>query len=403
MHGPEGTWRVLPNGNTPQLPEPEGRWAWNPLLGEYGEMERKGMGPFLVERYKEFGPVFTWKLGPEKVVAIMDYEIIRTLLKLGESKTVVGWNPEAMYAMLGESARRSLENPAFRKSSRKHLAPGFSREALRHYMSKLVDICRTQLDAWSAAPGPIDLAKKGKDLSFEFSTQLLVDFQVPSERKAEVRDKFNKLFVGMVAPPIRLPGTRFSQGLAARAQLIEDIKSLIATRQKGPRKSVLDYMLDSKAEMQGALNDDEVAESGMGLIIAGNDTSGLGVTALLAVLPMFPDVLQKMRQEQEQLIQQHGEELTVGVLDEMHYTEAVIKEVLRVAPPSGLVMRKTQVDMEIGGKFVPAGSILHLSTFLGQVMTDPSLDVCSYSDDDLQNLYDNWALITQHTDRKSTL
>jgi cytochrome P450 len=52
---------------------------------------------------------------------------------------------------------------------------------------------------------------------------------------------------------------------------------------------------------QGALNDDEVAESGMGLIIAGNDTSGLGVTALLAVLPMFPDVLQKMRQEQEQV------------------------------------------------------------------------------------------------------
>lgn len=52
LHGPEGTWRVLPNGNTPQLPEPEGRWAWNPLLGEYGEMERKGMGPFLVDRYK---------------------------------------------------------------------------------------------------------------------------------------------------------------------------------------------------------------------------------------------------------------------------------------------------------------------------------------------------------------
>jgi hypothetical protein len=52
-------------------------------------------------------------------------------------QTVVGWNPEAMYAMLGESARRSLENPAFRKSSRKHLAPGFSREALRHYMSKV--------------------------------------------------------------------------------------------------------------------------------------------------------------------------------------------------------------------------------------------------------------------------
>lgn len=52
LHGPNNIWRVLPNGNTPQLPEPEGRWCWNPLLGEYGEMESKGMGPFLIERYK---------------------------------------------------------------------------------------------------------------------------------------------------------------------------------------------------------------------------------------------------------------------------------------------------------------------------------------------------------------
>jgi hypothetical protein len=52
LHGPNNIWRVLPNGNTPQLPDPEGRWCWNPLLGEYGEMESKGMGPFLVERYK---------------------------------------------------------------------------------------------------------------------------------------------------------------------------------------------------------------------------------------------------------------------------------------------------------------------------------------------------------------
>lgn len=53
---------------------------------------------------------------------------------------------------------------------------------------------------------------------------------------------------------------------------------------------------------QGAsLSDTELAESGIGLIIAGNDTSGLGVTALLAVLPLFPEVMDKLRQEQKQV------------------------------------------------------------------------------------------------------
>jgi hypothetical protein len=40
--------------------------------------------------------------------------------------------------------------------------------------AQLVGICRTQLDAWSSSDGPVDLAAHGKDLSFEFSTQLLV-------------------------------------------------------------------------------------------------------------------------------------------------------------------------------------------------------------------------------------
>jgi hypothetical protein len=50
---------------------------------------------------------------------------------------VVAWNPEAMYAMLGDGTRRNLEQPALRIINRKHLAPGFSREAFRGYIKKV--------------------------------------------------------------------------------------------------------------------------------------------------------------------------------------------------------------------------------------------------------------------------
>jgi hypothetical protein len=33
-----------------------------------------------------------------------------------------------------------------------------------------------------------------------------VDFDVPPEQKAALRSKFDRLFMGMVAPPINLPG-----------------------------------------------------------------------------------------------------------------------------------------------------------------------------------------------------
>lgn len=49
IRGPN--WRPAP-GNPQQLPEPQGRWCFNPLVGEYMELEAKGAGPFLLERFR---------------------------------------------------------------------------------------------------------------------------------------------------------------------------------------------------------------------------------------------------------------------------------------------------------------------------------------------------------------
>jgi len=52
---------------------------------------------------------------------------------------------------------------------------------------------------------------------------------------------------------------------------------------------------------EGKVDFRAAAQNGMGLIIAGNDTSGLGVSALLATLPFFPGVMDKLRKEQQQV------------------------------------------------------------------------------------------------------
>jgi hypothetical protein len=77
LAGPNGCWRVLgppphaaaaathaqasSNGQRQQqqqqqqqrqLPQPQGRWCFNPVLGEYGELEAKGAGAFCLERFR---------------------------------------------------------------------------------------------------------------------------------------------------------------------------------------------------------------------------------------------------------------------------------------------------------------------------------------------------------------
>lgn len=57
----------------------------------------------------------------------------------------------------------------------------------------------------------------------------------------------------------------------------------------------------SPVQNNGKLDFRLAASSGMGLLVAGNDTSGIGVSALLATLSIFPEVADKIRQEQQEV------------------------------------------------------------------------------------------------------
>jgi hypothetical protein len=56
--------------------------------------------------------------------------------------------------------------------------------------------------------------------------------------------------------------------------------------------------------------------------------------------------------------------------------------------------------MQICGKFVPAGSPLMLSSFMGQVLTDPRLNLNDRSPDDFKTLEQHWGAIQADTLRE---
>lgn len=61
------------------------------------------------------------------------------------------------------------------------------------------------------------------------------------------------------------------------------------------------------------LSEDTIAESGISLLLAGTDTSGGGSTAALAMLAQFPEAMQRLRQEQQQVSMQQVQVCTRGV------------------------------------------------------------------------------------------
>ena len=84
--------------------------------------------------------------------------------------------------------------------------------------------------------------------------RLQVNFQVPRDQKASLREKFDRMFQAMSALPIKLPGTPYMRGIEAREEVIEEIKALLATKRQQEQQNggdvrhkanVLDTSMDS--------------------------------------------------------------------------------------------------------------------------------------------------------------
>jgi hypothetical protein len=79
------------------------------------------------------------------------------------------------------------------------------------------------------------------------------------------------------------------------------------------------------------LTDEQICENILLLLLAGHDTSSTTLTLAMSNLQNHPEVVEKLRQEQQQVVAKHGEQLTAAALKDMVYADAVIRwDVLHV-------------------------------------------------------------------------
>lgn len=108
-------------------------------------------------------------------------------------------------------------------------------------------------------------------------------------------------------------------------------------------------------------------------ILAGHDTTRSTFCAMVLLLSQLPDVISQLREEQDSIVNTHGETLTMDALTDMKYADAVVKEVLRLIGPSRGVWRRTLQDVPLFDKVVPAGSLMFVSSD-GAHALDPAVN-----------------------------
>ena len=98
------------------------------------------------------------------------------------------------------------------------------------------------------------------------------------------------------------------------------------------------------------------------IFIAGYETSAVALTWLWYLLARHPEVAGKVQSEIDQVV--GGRVAGENDVRSLVYTEAVMKEVLRLYPPLWLAGREAQQDLALGSFRVAAGSIMLLSPWV---------------------------------------
>ncbi|KAG5175245.1 cytochrome P450 [Tribonema minus] len=161
-----------------------------------------------------------------------------------------------------------------------------------------------------------------------------------------------QIWDGTFAAPLCVPGSAFSRGKKARRDLLPIIQEIIEER----RASSCEGMTDTLSEMikQGQLSDEEIRDQMVTIMLAGYETTAALTVVALHLLPQFPQVLAKLRREQDSI---QGP-LDWAKVESMAYMHNFLKEVLRHHSPALGFSRTITDTFHVGGYTFPKGYIL---------------------------------------------
>jgi len=183
---------------------------------------------------------------------------------------------------------------------------------------------------------------------------------------ADVRDLdrlLNTLFAGTVDPlQLDLPFTRYRRARAAKTQLDQRLRALVARRRAAPAGDVLSRFLAARDEQGRPLSEEQLLAHLRLLLFAGYDTTTAALSWGVIELLRHPAVYERVRTEVQADTDGVDRDAPVTVQDlrAMPYLDAVIKETLRLHPATSVLLRGVHESFAFAGHTIPAGWLVVL-------------------------------------------
>ncbi|HEX6277080.1 MAG TPA: cytochrome P450 [Polyangiaceae bacterium] len=150
----------------------------------------------------------------------------------------------------------------------------------------------------------------------------------------------------------------------ARRRLDVVVLDIIQKKRRNPGNDMLSRLLALTDESGRGMTDAEIRDEAMTVFLAGHETTALALTYTLHLLATHPEPYARMVEEIDR--QLGGRRPTVADVPKLAFTNAVVRESLRLYPPVWAMARLVTRDTELFGVFLPKDSQVLVSQWVIQ-------------------------------------
>ncbi|KAI0793308.1 cytochrome P450 [Abortiporus biennis] len=258
---------------------------------------------------------------------------------------------------------------------RKALNLLFTRKSLSMYMNIQDVITRKHFKAWledaAKDPSAKSIMKTARNLNMDTSLKVFCGSHIPDEASEIISDRYWDITVALelVNFPLAIPGTKIYRAIQARKMAMSYLEAAAAKSRKSMAEgNEPECMIDEWIKLVSApgykgrndFSDREIALVVLSFLFASQDAMSSGLIYALQHLADQPELLAKIREEQERIRGGDYEKpMTMEMWDDSVYLKAFVKETLRVKPPVTMVPYKTTKAFPISEDYtVPSGSMV---------------------------------------------
>jgi cytochrome P450 len=337
-----------------------------PLIGNLHSFREDPLG-FFTTCAHEYGDIVHYRIANVHAYLLSHPDLIEYVLVKNSSNFIKGRVFRANRILFGNGLL--ISEGDFWRRQRRLAQPAFHRDRISAYATIMTGYTGQMMSIWK--DGEIrDIYQDMKRLTLEIISKILfgVDISNQAEEVGNALRIAREEFTSRIRTGLLIPESIPTPGNLRYWKAVRGLNEIVLRIIRQRRLSKIETgdclsMLLAAQDMDGSqMTDEQLRDEVMTLFIAGHETTAAALTWAWYLLAKNPVVVSRLRVELDQVLETRLPEFSD--IPNLHYTDMVIKEVLRLYPPIWGIPRQALQDCEIGGYRVPAGTSLTMSEWV---------------------------------------